>query len=96
MSVDVQNTGKVDGAEVVQLYLGFPTAAGEPPQQLKAFEKVMLEAGETKTVEFPLDDRATSIWNVSVHAWTRVRGAFLVTVGTSSRDRDALKGSFTQ
>ena len=62
VTVDVQNTGSVDGAEIAQLYLGFPASAGEPPKQLKGFEKVQLKAGETRTVTFPLNDRAVSVW----------------------------------
>ena len=86
VTVDVQNTGKVDGAEVAQLYLGFPASAGEPPKQLKGFEKVQLKAGETRTVTFPLDDRAVSVWDVQKHAWSTVSGDFSVMVGASSRD----------
>lgn len=40
VSMTLQNSGVVAGAEVVQLYIGFPTVAGEPPQQLKGFQKV--------------------------------------------------------
>ena len=94
-SFTLRNTGKLAGAEVAQLYLAFPASAGEPPHQLKGFEKVSLKAGAKQTVTFALDDRATSTWDVSAHAWAEVRGEFGVAVGASSRDGSALKGSFT-
>eukprot|EP00937_MAST-01D_sp_MAST-1D-sp2_P002356 g2356.t1 len=96
VSVDVQNTGTVDGAETAQLYLAFPASAGEPPQQLKGFEKVSLKAGAKTTVTFALGDRATSVWDANAHKWTKVAGEFAVSVGGSSRDAGAAKGSFSQ
>ena len=73
------------GAEVVQLYLAFPAAAGEPPQQLKGFKKVMLAAGATSTVTIPLTVRDFSVWKVG-GGWEAVAGKFGVLVGSSSRD----------
>jgi beta-glucosidase len=96
VSVSVQNTGAVAGAEVVQLYLGFPAAAGEPPQQLKHFQKVSLAPGAKQTITFTLADRDTSVWDATAHAWSKVAGDFRVSVGVSSRDGKALKGTFSQ
>ena len=45
VALDVQNTGAVTGAEVAQVYLQLPSAAGEPPKRLVAFQKVLLQAG---------------------------------------------------
>ena len=86
VAFDVTNNGSVAGAEVAQLYLEFPASAGEPPIQLKGFEKVTLAAGATATVTFALEDRAFSIWDVELHAWHKVLGSFGVSVGASSRD----------
>jgi len=94
VSVTVANTGKVAGAEVAQLYLGFPSSAGEPPKQLKGFAKVKLAPGAKQTVTFALDSRSVSIWDVSKHAWGKVPGDFNVFVGTSSEDIQA-SGKFT-
>lgn len=66
VSVKIHNTGDVDGAEVPQLYLGFPTSAHEPPKQLKGFQKVHLKAGKKAKVTFPLTDRDFSIWDFSL------------------------------
>jgi len=86
VSVTVHNTGTKTGAEVVQLYVGFPASAGEPPLQLKGFQKVLLNAGEEKTISFVLSDRDLSIWDVSSHSWKIVPGTYVVYVGTSSQD----------
>jgi beta-glucosidase len=87
ISVDVKNTGPVAGAEVVQLYLGFPEEAGEPPLQLKGFHKTrVLKPGETQKVAMTLSERDLSIWDSQAHAWSKVAGTFKIMVGSSSRD----------
>ncbi|MEA5364105.1 glycoside hydrolase family 3 C-terminal domain-containing protein [Amycolatopsis sp., V23-08] len=78
----VRNTGRRAGAEVAQLYLGFPAAAGEPPRQLKGFERVQLAPGQAQRVTIHLDQRDFSIWD---KAWTPVHGGFTIQVGDSSR-----------
>ncbi|WP_410591462.1 glycoside hydrolase family 3 C-terminal domain-containing protein [Amycolatopsis sp. lyj-23] len=81
----VRNTGHRAGAEVAQLYLGFPAAAGEPPRQLKGFERVSLAPGQAQRVTIRLDARDFSVWSTTAHAWQPVRGGFTVFVGGSSR-----------
>jgi beta-glucosidase len=90
--VKVTNTGPRAGAEVVQLYVGFPAAAGEPPWQLKAFEKVRLEPGQSKEVTFRLPTRAFASWDEAAKAWKAHAGAYQIAVGSSSRD---LRGTGT-
>lgn len=96
ISFKVTNTGKVAGAEVAQLYLGFPPIAegNEPPLQLKGFRKVMLNAGESKTVTLPLDAHSFSYWSKQAHAWKVAPGTFQVMVGDSSANTP-LKASIT-
>ncbi|MGH9607086.1 MAG: glycoside hydrolase family 3 C-terminal domain-containing protein [Terracidiphilus sp.] len=86
VSFTVANTGKVAGAEVAQLYLGFPPIAegNEPPIQLKGFQKVMLDPGQSKTVELKLDAHSFSYWSTQSHAWQVAPGTFKVMVGDSS------------
>eukprot|EP00041_Stephanoeca_diplocostata_P029361 m.864407 g.864407 ORF g.864407 m.864407 type:complete len:703 (-) comp23547_c0_seq10:3243-5351(-) len=86
VSFTLTNDGHVDGAEVPQLYLGFPSSAGEPPKQLKGFKKTVLASQESATVNIPLRERDFSIWDTAKHAWTVVSGVFQVYVGASSRD----------
>jgi beta-glucosidase len=61
VSVDVTNSGAVDSDEVVQVYLTHPGVAGAPIRALKGFQRVHLNKGEKKTVEFTLNDRDLSI-----------------------------------
>lgn len=96
VSFTVSNSGQRDGAEVAQLYLGFPQIAegNEPPIQLKGFRKVELKAGESKSVELRLDARAFSYWSEKSHAWQVAPGEFQILVGDSSANTP-LKSSVT-
>jgi beta-glucosidase len=91
---DLKNTGPRSGAEVAQLYLGFPAAAHEPPKLLKGFTKVPLLAGQTKHVTIDLDWQDLAIWDATARGWIVTPGTFQVLVGASSRDL-RLTGSFT-
>ena len=82
--VTVRNTGSRAGAEVVQVYVSAPTAAGEPPKSLAGFAKVSLRPGESRTVSVVLPPRAFQVWSASRHAWTTVHGTWTVRAGGSS------------
>jgi len=86
VTADIKNTGGRAGAEVAQLYLGFPASAGEPPKLLKGFQKVNIQAGQAQTVTFKLGAADLSIWDVNKHDWALASGTFDVLVGASSRD----------
>ena len=87
VSFDVTNTGKVEGAEVAQVYVSDPSAKVERPErELKGFEKVRLSPGETKHVTLTLDARSFSYWDESTHKWTIDPGKFVIRVGDSSED----------
>lgn len=86
VTFQLQNTGGVFGAEVPQLYIGFPASAGEPLRVLRGFTKVPLYPGQSMFVSFVLTDRHLSIWSVPSHAWEFVPGTYQVFVGASSRD----------
>jgi beta-glucosidase len=85
-SVRVENTGERKGSEVVQLYLGFPPGAGEPPRQLKAFAKVELKPGRSKKVQLRLDGSSFEVYDEASGSWTTPPGKYKIYVGTSSRD----------
>ncbi len=86
VEADVRNTGKTAGAEVVQLYVGFPsTAVPEPPKQLEGFEKVFLKPGATQHVRLSIDARALSYWDVKSHGWRVAPGHYTIALGSSSR-----------
>ena len=87
VSVDVKNTGTMAGKEVVQLYVS--PEGGEiirPVKELRAFEKVELIPGETKTVTFQLEKRAFAYWNTKIHDWHVDSGKYKVMIGKSVRD----------
>ena len=86
VSFRLTNTGHRAGAEVAQLYLSYPAHVGEPPRQLRGFQKVLLAAGEEQEVHFMLTERDLSIWDDKAHHWQLVHGKFGVFVGASSRD----------
>lgn len=88
VEADVRNSGKVEGAEIVQLYVGFPSSPDvpQPPRQLKGFQKVVLKAGTSAHVRFTVDARALSYWDVASHGWKVAPGVYKVFVGSSSRD----------
>jgi beta-glucosidase len=94
VGVDVRNTGSRAGAEVVQVYVGDPPSAGEPPRQLRGFARVSLQPGETKHVTITLDPHAFSVWSTSAGKWTTVSGQYTVSVGNSSRNLP-LQGTIT-
>jgi beta-glucosidase len=86
VGVDVTNTGTRAGADVAQVYVGAPVATGEPPRQLKGFQKVFLRPGQTRRLTFTLNRRAFSVWDATEHAWTTSPGRYAVSVGDSSRN----------
>ena len=87
VSVDVTNTGRVAGKEVVQLYVGdVESSVFRPVRELKGFEKILLQPGERRTVSFELGKRAFAFWDVQLHDWRVESGAFRIEIGRSSRD----------
>lgn len=87
VSVQVTNTGKLAGKEIVQLYVADKTgAAARPVKELKGFAKVSLEPGETRTVEMELDKRSFAWFSTEIHDWYAASGEYEILVGASSQD----------
>ncbi|HGB2429214.1 TPA: beta-glucosidase BglX [Salmonella enterica subsp. enterica serovar Java] len=83
-SVEVTNTGKREGATVIQMYLQDVTASmSRPVKQLKGFEKITLKPGESKTVSFPIDIEALKFWNQQMK-YDAEPGKFNVFIGVDS------------
>ncbi|MBO5993544.1 MAG: glycoside hydrolase family 3 C-terminal domain-containing protein [Acidaminococcaceae bacterium] len=83
----VRNTGDRAGKAVVQLYIAPEKVEMiRPKRELKAFTKIELAPGESKTVELVLDGRAFAYWNRQVHAWRTESGKFAVQIGLNARD----------
>ncbi len=85
VTATIKNTGSRTGADVAQLYVTFPSSAGEPPRQLKGFQKVSLTVGQSQTVSFTLNASAFSYWDTTAHNWVVPQGTFQIGVGDSSR-----------
>lgn len=87
VSVDVTNTGGMEGKEVVQLYVADDESSViRPVKELKGFEKVSLKPGETKTVSIELDSRAFAYFHTQLKKFFVESGTFSILVGSSSRD----------
>ena len=84
-TVDVKNTGKVAGKEVVQFYVADKTKTfGRPVKELKGFKKIYLEPGETKKVSVELDARSLSYYETKINDWYAKSGEYEILAGNSS------------
>jgi beta-glucosidase len=88
VTATVNNTGTLYGAEVVQVYLGFPANLGEPPRRLVGFQKIWLNPGTSGNVSITIDPAASnyplSYWNTTTHSFAIQPGTYPVYVGNSS------------
>lgn len=86
VSIDIKNTGKYAGEEIVQLYLRDKVGSVvRPVKELKDFKKIMLQPGETKTVTFSINRDKLSFYNAQLQ-WVAEPGEFEVMIGASSAD----------
>lgn len=87
VTLNVKNTGNMDGKEVVEVYVADQECSvWRPVHELKAFTKVHLKAGEEKQVEMKLEKEAFSYFNIESKKFIIEEGAFTIEVGASSRD----------
>jgi len=92
VSLSLTNTGTVDGAEVVQIYIGKKHSGAvyggvyRPRRELKGFQKVFLKAGETKQVHIKLDDKAFRYFNTGTNTWETEGGTYQVMAAASVQD----------
>lgn len=87
VTFQVRNTGERRGAEVAQLYVRDVVSAEERPlKELKGFDKVVLNPGESRTVGILLDEEAFQYFNSKKNRWVFEKGEFEIMVGASSRD----------
>ncbi len=92
VSVDVTNTGDIEGEEVVQLYIkDVESDSPRPIKDLRGYERLNIQPGETKTVTFDVTPDKLAYWNVEQHDYVVEPGEFKLLVGSSSDDND-LKG----
>lgn len=87
VSVDVRNTGRRAGDDVVQVYAQYPGSnVQRPNRQLAGFDRISLQPGETKTVRIALRPDAFAFWDVGKHAFVTERGSVSLLVARSSAD----------
>jgi len=86
VTATVTNTGTVAGADVAQLYVGDPAASLDPPNQLKGFDRVTLNAGQSTTVSFPLNIHDLAAWSPTANVWEAQAGTYAIRVGDASNN----------
>lgn len=84
---DITNSGTTAGTEVAQLYVsGEDSQIFRPAKELKGFKKVFINAGETKTVTIPFDDKTFRYFNVKSNQWEVETATYTIMIGSSSSD----------
>ena len=87
VSATITNTGKMEGMETVQLYIhDKKSSVPRPVRELKGFEKVKLEVGESKRVTFIIKSADLSFYDVATKSWKAEPGEFEAQIGSSSHD----------
>jgi beta-glucosidase len=99
-SVPVTNKGSMDGDEIVQLYIGYPSTAapapnGRPVKELKAFARVALKKGETKAVQFTVPTSDMAYWSMTGNTWVVEKVAHKVYIGPSADPAQVKSADFT-
>lgn len=87
VSVNVKNTGKLNGEEVVQLYVSFPNSKiSRPIKQLKGFERIMIESSKTETIKFNIKASDLAYWDMDTHSYEIEAGKVNLMIGSSSEN----------
>lgn len=94
VKVNIKNTGKTYGEEVIQIYLRKEEDTDGPTKALRAFKRVSLRAGESKDITIPFTQENFEWWDVSSNTMRPLAGKYLMTVGTDSRSGQQLSISF--
>ena len=94
VKVNIKNTGKRDGEEVIQIYLHKEDDTDGPIKALRAFKRVSLKAGESKDVTIPFTKENFEWWDVSTNTMRPVEGNYVMTVGTDSKSGQQLNINF--
>jgi beta-glucosidase len=88
VTVEVTNSGNMDGEEIVQLYIRDKvSSATRPVKELKGYQRVALKVGETKTVSFTINAESLAFYDINM-TYCVEPGEFLIMTGSSSKDKD--------
>ena len=96
VTVEVANTGKKDGTEIVQLYIRNLQAPDGPLKSLRAFQRVDVKAGQTVTAKLTLDRKSFEFWDPETNTMRVKPGKYEILIGTSSDDKDFKKLNFSR
>jgi beta-glucosidase len=86
LSVDITNSGAMNGDEVVQVYVKYPPAFRMPFKELKAFKRVSIGRGSTVTVDLRINTGDLMKWDLDRRCWNLYPGKYTIVVGSSSAD----------
>jgi beta-glucosidase len=86
VTFSVKNTGRRAGSEIAEVYVSLPQETGEPPKRLVGWNKVRLNAGESKETTITIDNKYLSIYDESIQGWKLTPGTYAFMVGGSSQD----------
>ncbi|MDB5968103.1 MAG: glycosyl hydrolase [Hydrocarboniphaga sp.] len=89
VAMSIRNAGSRAGWAVAQLYLGLPSPSADvaqPVHALKGFDKQRLQPGESQRLQFDLDPRALSYWDIADNRWRVAAGCYSIDAGSSSRE----------
>ena len=95
LHVDVANTGKRDGTEIVQVYVKNPADPDAPLKTLRAFQRVSVKAGQTKTATLKLERNSFEFFDAETNTMRVKPGIYEVLCGSSSLDKDLKKLTIT-
>src|SRR5690606_12575836 len=82
----ITNSGKMDGDEVAQVYMEYPSIERMPVKELKAFKRVHIEKGSNAIVHFKVPVSELMKWDLQKGKWVLYPGDYRVTIGSDSRD----------
>ena len=86
LSLDVTNTGGYDGDELVQLYISYPGVERMPLKELKAFKKINIAKGKTKTTALSIPLADLQKWNLATGSWELFPGTYTIFAGKNSAE----------
>jgi beta-glucosidase len=86
VSIQVKNTGKMNGDEVVQAYVEYPQIDRMPVKELKSFKRVSVKAGADQTVAIKVPVKELQKWDMTSHAWKIYPGSYKLVLGSNSQD----------
>ena len=95
VTVEVTNTGKKDGTEIVQLYIRNLQDPDGPLKSLRAFERVEVKAGQTVTAKLTFDRKSLEFWDSETNTMRVKPGRYELLIGTSSADKDFKKLNYS-